>query len=551
MLILYYIEVARMYLERIRKHHGKKQYVTTLIRESYRDGGKVKHRTIANLSKLPSHITQNIETLLNNQETNFQKLDVLKICNSREYGASSTFMNLARELSLDKIIYSRKVDWQQDALAMIIGRLIYQGSKLHLTHIHHDSILWELTGFKNQSCPDVAEHCYRPLDRLLERQTAIQKELADKHLKNGSIILYDITSSYLEGEYAESELVDFGYSRDNKRKHEQIVIGLLTNEAGCPVAVEVFRGNTSDQTTVLDQAKKLANDYHVKDVIFVGDRGMLTPKRIDEVNDLGYKTLTALSHPQLRELRDRGVINPGQFTKDAVVEIADLDNASIRYFLCKNPDKEIENKETRDILVAKTKEALEKVATNNKKNEQQKCAQIGKILAKYKVGKFFEWSFQNNKLSFQIDDDKITAEEDFDGCYVIRTDSTLNKEDAVTSYKNLTHVERAFRNIKTMSLEIRPIYHQLDHRIKAHVFLCMLAYYIEWHAMQRLKPLFAQDGKGAKKHFSFARVIERLKSIRIQDCSLNEIKIPGIITTPDNEQQKILDLLKCSQKREI
>ncbi len=545
------MEVARMYLERIRKHHGKKQYVTTLIRESYRDGGKVKHRTIANLSKLPVHITQNIETLLNNQETNFQKLDTLKICNSREYGASFAFINLVRELGLDKIIYSRKADWQQDVLAMIIGRLIYQGSKLHLTHLHHDSILWELTGFKNHSCPDVAEHCYRPLDRLLERQAVIQKELADKHLNNGSIILYDITSSYLKGEYVGSELVDFGYSRDNKRKHEQIVIGLLTNEAGCPVAVEVFRGNTSDQTTVLDQAKKLANDYHVKDVIFVGDRGMLTPKRIDEVNDLGYKTLTALSHPQLRELRDRGVINPSQFTKDAVVEIADPDNASIRYFLCKNPDKEIGNKETRDILVAKTKEALEKVATNNKKNEQQKRAQIGKIMAKYKVGKFFEWSFQSNKLSFQIHDDKITAEEDFDGCYVIRTDSALNKEDAVTGYKNLTYVERAFRNIKTMSLEIRPIYHQLDHRIKAHVFLCMLAYYVEWHAIQRLKPLFAQDGKGAKKHFSFARVIERLRSIRIQDCSLNEIKIPGIITTPDNEQQKILDLLKCSQKREI
>ncbi len=540
-----------MYLERIRRTHGKEQYVSTLIRETFRDKGKIKHRTIATLSKLPAHIIQNIEALLNNSETTFQKLDALKIRNSREYGASATFLNLIQELNLDKIIYSRKADWRQDVLAMIIGRLVYQGSKLHLTHLHSDSILWELTGFKGQSCPNVEAHCYAPLDRLLERQVVIQKELAEKHLNNGSIILYDITSSYLEGEYAESELVNFGYSRDNKRRHEQIVIGLLTNEVGCPVAVEVFRGNTSDQTTVLGQAKKLANDYHVKDVIFVGDRGMLTPKRIDEVNDLGYKTLTALSHLQLRELWYRGVINPSQFTKDAVVEMADPDNTTIRYFLCKNPDKEIENKETRDALITKTKEALEKVAMSNKKNEQQKCAQVGKILAKYKVGKFFEWFFKDKKLSFQIDNDKITAEKAFDGGYVIRTDSALSKEEAVAGYKNLTYVERAFRNIKTMSLEIRPIYHQLDHRIKAHVFLCMLAYYIEWHTMQRLKPLFAQDGKGANKHFSFARVIERLKSIRIQDCSLNEIKIPGIITTPDNEQQKILDLLKCSQKCEI
>lgn len=544
------MEVARMYLEKICRTHGKKQYVSTLIRESYRDKGKVKHRTVANVSKLPAFIIKGIEALFNDADAKFQKLDSLNITNSREFGASNAFMDLAKQLMLDKIIYSRKITWQQDVLAMIIGRILYQGSKLHLTHLHYDSILWELAGYHGSECPDVERHCYASLDRLLERQAAIQKEFAKKHLNNGSIILYDITSSYLEGEYEESELVDFGYSRDCKRRHEQIVIGLLTNESGCPVAVEVFSGNTSDQTTVLAQAKKLANDYQVKDVIFVGDRGMLTSKRIEEVNQLGYKTLTVLNRSQLRELKQLGIITAEHFSNKDVTEIHDPTNKTIRYFLCKNPEQESENKETRNALIEKTKEALEKIAANTKGAEQKKCAQIGKVLAKYKVGKFFTWSFKDKKLVYQIEQGKVAADELFDGCYVVRTDSNLIKEDAVRRYKDLAHVERAFRNIKTMSIEIRPVYHQIDRRIKAHVFLCMLAYYVEWHAIQRLQPLFAQDGKGAKRHFSFTRIIERLKSIRIQDCSLNGIQIPKVITIPDAEQQKILELLRCSQKCE-
>lgn len=541
-----------MYIEYIRRKHGNKNYITTLIRESYRDGKKIKHRTLANLSRLPKHIIKNIKAQLSNPEkTSLYNLNSLKILNSREYGASVAFIELAQQLNLDKIIYSKKIPWRQNVLAMVVGRLIYQGSKLHLTHLHRDSILWELAGHQKKDCPDVEEHCYEPLDRLLERQNAIQKELAKLHLGDGCMVLYDITSSYLEGEYEGSELVDFGYSRDNKRNHEQIVIGLLTNQDGCPVAVEVFRGNTSDQTTVLGQAKKLANDFHIKNIIFIGDRGMLTAKRIEEVNALGYRTLTALNHAQIRELCKRQLINPNQFDVNNIIEVSDSDNKSVRYFLCKNPEKQKENKATRDVLVAKTKEALEKIAAKSRKNVQQKSAQIGKVLAKYKVGKFFNWAIQNNKLVFQIDSEKIATEEMLDGCYVIRTDSAINKEKAVASYKGLARIERAFRNIKTMSLEIRPIYHHLDRRIKAHVFLCMLAYYVEWHALQRLKPFFAADGEGAKRRFSFERVIERLKSIRIQDCNLDEIQIPKIITTPDNEQQKILDFLKCSQKREI
>ena len=427
----------------------------------------------------------------------------------------------------------------RECIAMIVGRLIYQGSKLHLTHLYRDSIFWELAGFKGKDCPDATKHCYEPLDKLLARQKVIQTELAKIHVKNGAIILYGITSSYLEGEYKNSRLID---SRDQKRGHAQIVIGLLANEKGCPVAV--FCGNTSDQTTVLDQAKKLANDYKVKEVIFVGDRGMLTPKRIEEVKQLGYKTLAVLNLSQLRELEQRGVITVDQFSSKDIVEVSDPEDSSFRYCLCKNPERAIESKTTRNDLIKKTKEALETMSA--KGGEQKKCARVGEILAKYKVGKFFTWAFKNNQLEFQIDDNKVNAEESYDGCYVVRTNSVLNKYDAVKGYKGLMQIERAFRNMETMNLEIRPIYHQLDKRIAAYVFLCMLAYYLEWHALQRLQPLFTQDGEGAQKRFSFARVVERLKSIRIQDCNLNQVKISGVISIPDKEQQKILDLLKCS-----
>ena len=537
-----------MYIERIRRKHRDKTYVTTLIRESYRDGKKVKHRTVANISRLPESTITTIEMHLNNVPINSCAAENISINKSREYGASKAFMDLAISLGLDKIIYSRKEDWRQDVLAMAVGRLVYQGSKLHLCHLHQDTFIWEATGYTDKKIPEVDKHCYCVLDKLLLRQKSIQKELANRHLDNGSLVLYDITSTYLEGEYENSELVDFGYSRDCKRKHEQIVIGLLANSQGCPIAIEVFRGNTLDQTTVLDQAKKVADMYKVKNVIFVGDRGMLTPKRIDEVSGLGYKTLTAVDRKQLLELQKSGVISPEQFDETEIIEVP---NKGVRYFLCKNPEKEQENKETRQALIRRTYTELMKVAVSKNKDEHKKSARIGRILAQYKVGKFFIWSFQNGKLSVQIDQEKIAAEERWDGCYAIRTDSTLTKEEAVANYKALAHIERAFRNMKTMSLEIRPVYHHLDDRIRAHVFLCMLAYYLEWHATRRLQPLFVKNGRGAQRRFTFARIIERLKSIRIQDCVFGSVTVSGIVTTPDKEQQEIIDLLKSSQNSEI
>ena len=246
--------------------------------------------------------------MLKSGTDNSNKISIadLEVSNSKEYGASKTVVSVAKDLGLDKMIYSKKTPWSENALAMIAGRVIYPGSKLSLTNMYLDTVLWELCGHEKKSQPDVNKDCYQPMDELLKRQHSIQKQLAQKHLHDGCIVLYDITSTYFEGEYEDSSLVKYGYSRDCKRGHEQVNIGLLTNVQGCPVAIETFPGNTQDQVTVKGQVKQLVNEFNVKDVVFVGDRGMLTPKRIEEVNEKGFKTITALTHLQMQDLLLRG-----------------------------------------------------------------------------------------------------------------------------------------------------------------------------------------------------------------------------------------------------
>jgi hypothetical protein len=467
-----------MYIQSIKNQWGA---TTSLIRENYREDGKVKHRTIANISKLPAHQIAQIKTILSGKNVHVLNPSQIEFCDVREYGASATVIQILEDIGLGKILHSRPEYWKKDVMAMIAGRLVYQGSKLSLTNLYNSSALWELAGHKRGVRPDVEKHCYEPLDRLLERQPAIQKALAEKHLQDGCMILYDITSSYVEGDYANSELVTYGYNRDGKRGHEQIVVGLLTNKDGCPVAVEVFRGNTPDQTTVLGQAKKVAEDYGVESVVFAGDRGMLTPKRIDEVTELGYKTLTALTHAQIRTLLEKDVIQLGLFDERNLVEVQDPDHPKIRYVLNKNPVNMEKETTTRNALIAKTTEALEKLKDSKKnRTEQELSAAVGKVLAKYHTNKFYVWAADKGKLTFTLLIDKVQMEQGLDGCYIIRTDvaaSELNTTEVRQSYKQLAQVEKAFRNLKTVSLEMRPIYHHSDDRIRAHVFLSRLHSY--------------------------------------------------------------------------
>lgn len=533
-----------MYVETVKNQFGA---LTSLIRENYREDGKVKHRTISNISKLSANQINQIKLMLSNKKVHILDVHKVELHKPREYGASFVITKLVEDIGLGRAIYSKSEPWRKDVIAMIAGRIAYQGSKLSLTNRHNISALWELAGHKRGVRPDVDEHCYEALDRLFERQDAIQKTLAKKHLEDGCIILYDITSSYLEGEYSESELVAFGYNRDKKRGHEQIVIGLLTNKEGCPVAVEVFKGNTADQTTVLLQAKKIAKDYGVKSVIFIGDRGMLTPKRIKEVTALGFRTITALTHPQIRNLLEKKVIQLGLFDEHKLAEVTDPDNPKLRYILNKNPVIAKEATTTRNALISKTTEALEKLKISKKKRTiQELSAATGKILTKYYTNKYFNWSVVEGNLSFSFLDEIIKNEQSLDGCYIIRTDvaaSLLNTKEVRASYKQLAKVETAFRNLKSMSLEMRPIYHHNDDRIRAHVFLCMLAYYVQWHMTQRLQPLFNSDGKGKNRCWSFEMVLEQLKLIIKGECLLENIPI-DIISTPSTEQQQILSHLK-------
>ena len=524
-----------MYVEEIKHRRNGKTYTTVLVRESYREGKNVRHRTISNISDLPKTCIQQIKDTLKGENSHKISVEDLAISESREYGASKVLIELAKNIGLVKMIYSKPNEWSQNALAMIIGRIMYPGSKLSLTNMYLDTVLWELCGHRKDFQPDVNKDCYEPMDKLFKRQKSIQKQLADKHLNDGCIVLYDITSTYFEGEYEDSDLVKFGYNRDCKRGHEQINIGLLTNVEGCPVAVETFAGNAQDQVTVKGEVEKLVNDYKVKDVIFVGDRGMLTPKRIVEVNKEGYKTITALTHAQMHNLISVGVITESLFKINEHPEVRDPDNPGIRYVLCLNPKRKKMDHQTRMDLINATIVELDKIKNTKRKYAKEKMgARVGKVWAKYGTEKYFEWSAVNDKLEYKIIQATIDKEKKLDGCYIIRTDvsvETLSSQEVYEAYKKLIHVEQAFRVIKTHSLEIRPVFHHLDHRIQAHVFLCMLSYYLQWHMNQRLSIVYQNDGKGKNRRWTFLQVIERLKSIRSQTVRIGNIDLPNVIST--------------------
>ena len=440
-----------------------------------------------------------------------------------------------------------------DVCAMIAGRIIFSGSKLSLCNQHRTSTLWEQSGVEGR--PDVRKHCYEALDSLLGRQKAIQKRLANKHLSKGQLVLYDITSSYLEGEYEKSELVEYGYNRDGKKKHEQIVIGLICNEEGCPVGVEVFKGNTKDETTVKRKVEELKKDYGIKEAILVGDRGIVTQAITEELAEKGIKTVGALTKSEIQRLIAKGVVKGSEFDAKKIQEVEDPETPERRYCLCKNAESARRDEKTREKLITLTIKELEGIANYKKKATVEELgARVGKVLQKYKVGKYINWEVEEDKeekrsskheLKWSKKEEEIAKTKMLDGCYVITTKvdkAVMSKGKVVSSYKKLGQVEIAFRNLKTVQLEMRPFYHNLDQRIKAHVFLCMLAYYVQWHMQKRLGPLFKGNKKGWEREWTFKQVMETLKTI-----TRNRIEANGIFfyrnTVPNKEQKYILDLM--------
>ena len=512
-----------------------------LLRNSYREDGKVKKETICNITGLSLEQLQSIQAAI--QGKTVLKEDFV-ITGSREYGACFACYSLVKELGLHTDIFSRHSEqWVKSALAMTIGRLVYAGSKLSLSHCDSYSALWEICGVNG--IINVNDHCYEPMDRLFERQDAIQKKLALKHLSSGSLILYDITSAYMEGEYEDSELVEFGYNRDRKRGKEQIIIALVCTNEGCPVAVEVFKGNTKDETTVLDKIDEIKHKFGLEKIIFVGDRGMVTPSKYEQINHELIKVITAITHGAIGALCERDVIQLSMFDEKNIVEVIDGDN---RYCLCKNPDVAKKEAATRQSLVQKTTEQLDAIIASTRKNKNSKGIRAGKVVGKYKMSKFIIFEGADDNLTYRVDHDKIEQESLLDGCYVIFTDvptEDMTAAEAVANYKSLMNVETAFRNMKTVRLDVRPVYHKTDDRIKCHVFICMLAYYVMWHINQRLESFFANDGKGADRKYTFEYVMEVLKCIRIQDVEVCGAK-SKVISTPTDEQALILKHLGVS-----
>jgi hypothetical protein len=528
-----------------------------ILRTTFRENGKMQHTQHGRITGCSLEQLKLLQLAFRERVVPVDDPQAFRILDSREYGASFAILAVAKQLGLHRVLYSRPQPWVNSALAMIVGRLVYAGSKLALCNHHPNTCLWELCGIAEP--PDVDVHCYEPMDELLRRQTAIQRHLVRRHLNGGHVVLYDITSVYFEGEYQDSELVTFGYNRDGKRGYEQIVVGLICTAQGCPVGVEVYAGNTKDETTVVDKVHEIKADYGIEKVVFVGDRGMITRSNIEALKDEeDLRTVSALTHGEMMTLLKNKVIALDLFDERSIHEVTDPDDPARRYCLCRNPLTAQREGKTRERLLALTTTALDNIAAYQRATTVEKLgARVGKVLAKYKVGKFIRWSIdadpdkpksREHRLVWSIDTDKVEREQRFDGCYIITSDvdqEAMSSVEVVNAYKSLTFVERAFRNLKTVQLEIRPVYHKTDDRIRSHVFLCMLAYYLQWHLQQRLAPLFAANGQGPERRWTFRGVIDCLTQITRNKVTVNGAEFYQN-STPTPEQEELLNLLQVA-----
>jgi len=480
----------------------------TLLRESYREDGKVKNRTLANLSHWPRQKIEALKAVLKGATVTAAPLsEAFEIVRSLPHGSVAATLGTLRRLGLDAILASRRTRQRDLCVAMIVGRLLSPRSKLALVRSLGEqtasSSLAEVLGLSNAD----EDELYEAMDWLLARQGRIEAALAKRHLAEGALVLYDVSSTYFEGRHC--PLARIGHSRDGRFDRPQIVFGLLTDGQGCPVATEVFDGNTGDPKTVLSQVKKLRERFSLERVVLVGDRGMITSARIEQ--DLkeapGLEWITALRGPAIRKLVDTGVLDVSLFDERDLAEISSPDYPGERLIVCRNPLLATDRKRKREELLQATEKELAKIAaatqrvSNPLRGKDRIGLRVGGVLGRFKVGKHFKLTISEDRFSYQRNAANILEEAALDGIYVIRTSvsiQALSPQDTVLSYKRLAQVERAFRSIKTVDLKLRPIHHHLADRVRAHVLICMLAYYVEWHMRRALAPmLFDDDDKPA------------------------------------------------------
>ena len=482
-----------------REYNGK-VYRTHLLRRSYREGGKVKNETLGNLSHLPDSVIELIRRSLQG-ETFVPAGEAFEISSSRAHGHVQAVALAMQRLGFASLLASKPCRERDLVQAMVASRILCPATKLATTRLWHTSTLAEEFGVADATEDDL----YAAMDWLLAGQGRIQKKLAARHLEEDALVLYDLSSSYFEGQHC--PLAKLGYSRDGKRGTLQVNYGLLTDERGCPVAISVHEGNTSDSTTFMPQVKRMREQFGVRRMVMVGDRGMISQKAIDEMSeDADVAWITALRSSAIRTLVEQKHLQLGLFDERNLLEISSPDFPGERLVACRNTELARMRAHTRDDLLAATQRSLEKIKARvdaaRLLGQDKIGVAVGKVVNTYKVAKHFELFITDNSFTFERLTESIAGEAALDGLYIIRTSVKAARMDAPTcvrTYKSLSQVERAFRSIKTMDLKVRPIHHHLEGRVRSHIFLCMLAYYVEWHMRQAWRELmFADEDQGAK-----------------------------------------------------
>ncbi len=482
-----------MYIESIPNRNSPP---AILLREAWREGKEVHKRTIANLSDWPGPKVEAFRRLLRDEPLISAK-EAFAVEQTLPHGHVEAVLGTIKKLGLEKLICWQPCRKRDLVIAMVVERLIHPCSKLATTRLWDSTTLAEELGVSDADEDDL----YEAMDWLLGRQRGIEKRLSARHLSEGSLVFYDVTSSYYEGHCC--PLARFGHDRDGKKGRPIIVYGLMTDGEGRPVAVEVYPGDTGDPSTVPDQAEKLRDRFKLSRLVLVGDRGMLTETQIEKLKAYpGLGWISALRSRAIRDLVESGSLQLSLFDQKDLAEIHSPEFPSERLVACFNPLLAEERGRKREELLKATEKDLQRIAKEVGRRTQKPLGKaeigkkVGKVLNRFKMGKHFILTIGEGHFSFIRDKERIRREETLDGIYVVRTSEPadrLSAEDTVRSYKDLTHVERAFRTFKGVDLLVRPIWHRTENHVRAHIFLCMLAYYVEWHMRKALAPLLFDD----------------------------------------------------------
>jgi len=552
-----------------------------LLREGYREGGKVKTRTLANLSKLPPEALAALRQILKGDKL-VKPDDAFEAIASPHHGHVQAVWVAMQRLDFAKLIASRPSRQRDLVVAMVVARILEPESKLATTRWWHTTTLPVMLDVTDADEDDL----YAAMDWLLKSQERIEKKLAVRHLENDGLALYDLSSSYFEG--VTCPLAAFGHNRDGKKGKLQVNYGLLTDRRGIPVSVSVFKGNTGDPKTLLPQVDKVRRDFGIEQFVLVGDRGMITQKQIDALREIdGIDWIAALRPEAIKKLVTSGAIQMGLFDERNLFELIHPDFPGERLVACRNPELARRRSQKRKSLLEATVKELEKVRRIVQRGRLHGKDDIGvragKVVNKYKVGKHFTLDIHDNKFCFEVNQEKVAAEASLDGIYVVRTslsEQRISDDDTVRSYKLLGQVERAFRSLKTIDLKVRPIRHRLEDRVRTHVFLCMLAYYVQWHMLEAWRPLlFCDEDQAAKATRDPVapakrsdQALRKVHSKTLDDGSevhsfqtllkvlsgivRNVCRVPGkgpdaptfdVLTTPNAKQQQAFKLLETIQ----